>query len=235
MGSKFQVTCEKHAAYTDNMASPCCCVVRMHLFSTKLALDRQKGPESLRNMPDIAPGTQFFGKFLRQIYPPSLLVTSEKLAQMKNLPIKTISPFSIPITQQKVDSYAFDQNGVTTRQQPPVRPSPLKKIKKVIQARILSIKEPDHASPGRKKQKTTTTGKATKHMGRRLPFKYMYGEGMIVLNQPLLTNLGNQKLSATNMAATPIIGYSQISRLYPNLVPTQKYPSVDFAKSRITI
>ena len=31
-GSKYQVTCEKHAAYTDNMASPCCCAVRMHIF-----------------------------------------------------------------------------------------------------------------------------------------------------------------------------------------------------------
>ena len=30
LGSKFQVPCQKHTAYTDNMASPCCCVVRMH-------------------------------------------------------------------------------------------------------------------------------------------------------------------------------------------------------------
>ena len=62
----------------------------MHLFSTKSALDRRKGPEELRGMPDIAPGTQFLGNFLREIYPPSLIVISKKLAQMKNLHINTI-------------------------------------------------------------------------------------------------------------------------------------------------
>ena len=60
LGSKFQVTCEKHAAYTDNMASPCCCAVRMHIFSTKSVLERLTCPESLRGMPDIASGTQFY-------------------------------------------------------------------------------------------------------------------------------------------------------------------------------
>ena len=124
-GSKFQFTCEKHAAYTDNMASPCCCVVRMHQFSTKTPLDRQNDPESLRNMPNIAPGTQFFGEFLRQIYPPCLLVTSEKWKQTKNLCLDTNLSFSIPISQIKVNSYAFDQLGIAMCQPPLVRPAPL--------------------------------------------------------------------------------------------------------------
>ena len=34
-GSKYQVMCQKHAAYTDNMASPCCCAVKMHFFPRK--------------------------------------------------------------------------------------------------------------------------------------------------------------------------------------------------------
>ena len=33
-GSKYQVHCQKHAAYTENMASPCCCAVKMHSFGT---------------------------------------------------------------------------------------------------------------------------------------------------------------------------------------------------------
>ena len=124
-GSKFQVTCEEHAAYTDNMASPCCCVVRMHLFSTKSDLDRRNDPEALRDMPNIAPGTQFYGDFLEQIYHPSLLVTEEKQDQVRKLHIKINSSFGIPITQNKVDSYAFDERGVAMRDPPPVRPAPL--------------------------------------------------------------------------------------------------------------
>ena len=64
-GSKFQVTRQKHVAYTDNMASPCCCVVRMHFFFTKLALDRRNSPEALRDM------LIFFGNFCEiYILPP---------------------------------------------------------------------------------------------------------------------------------------------------------------------
>ena len=154
-GSKYQVTCEKHAAYTDNMASPCCCAVRMHIFSTKSALERRTGPDSLREMPDIASGTQFFGTFLHEIYPPSLIVTPEKLAETKKLQIKNVSSFSIPITQEKVDSYALDQKGVAMLQPPTVRPSPLQTPKFYIQDRIRSIGEPDYASPCRKNKKST--------------------------------------------------------------------------------
>ena len=107
------------------MASPCCCVVRMHQFSTKTPLDRQNDPESLRNMPNIAPGTQFFGEFLRQIYPPCLLVTTEKCEQTNKICLETNSSFSIPISQSRVNSYAFDRCGNQMRKPPLVRPAPL--------------------------------------------------------------------------------------------------------------
>ena len=38
LGSKYQVMCQKHAAYTDNMASPYCYAVKMHKFFTKTHL-----------------------------------------------------------------------------------------------------------------------------------------------------------------------------------------------------
>ena len=42
-------------------------------------------------------------------------------------------------------------------------------------------------------------GKAVRRMGGRQPFEGTYGEGSIVANLPSSTDLGNQKLSATNM------------------------------------
>ena len=39
-GSKYQVTCQKHAAYTDNMTSPCCYAVKMHFFFGKTTVNK---------------------------------------------------------------------------------------------------------------------------------------------------------------------------------------------------
>ena len=73
-GRKYRVTCQKHAAYTDNMASPCCCAVQMHKFSTKSLIDRHTGPVALKDLDDFAHGTHFSGEFLREWYHTSLVV-----------------------------------------------------------------------------------------------------------------------------------------------------------------
>ena len=107
-GSKFQVTFQKHAAYTDNMASPCCYAVKMHFFSKKNHRERDIVPSALKDLTRFAPNTEFLGDFLPEIYHPSLTVSAEKLALIQTLNIKLGSSYCVPNHQQTVDSFARD-------------------------------------------------------------------------------------------------------------------------------
>ena len=107
-GSKYQITCQNHAAYTDNMASPCCCAVKMHFFSEKDYREQDIGPPALKDLTRFAPDTDFSGDFLPKIYHPSLTVSADKLTLIQTLNIKLHSSYSVPNVQQTVDSYARD-------------------------------------------------------------------------------------------------------------------------------
>ena len=118
-GSKYQVTCQKHAAYTDNMASPCCCAVKMHFFSEKDFLEQDIGPAALKHLTRFAPGTHFSGDFLPEIYHPSLTVSEDKLALIKTLNIKLYSSYSVPNVQQMINTYARNRQGLRMKLPPP--------------------------------------------------------------------------------------------------------------------
>ena len=105
-GSMYQVMCQKHAAYMNNMASPCCHAVKMHQFSTKCDFDRTTGHASLKDLNRFAPGTHFKGEFLQKIYHPALTISQEKLALLATLHVYTHSSYSPPNAQQKVNKYA---------------------------------------------------------------------------------------------------------------------------------
>ena len=76
-------------------------------------------------MDDFAHGTHFSGEFLREWYPPSLVVDMEKLALVKTLRVKTHTSYNIPISQQKIDPYARNQLCVPIGMSLPVWPASL--------------------------------------------------------------------------------------------------------------
>ena len=93
-GSKYQVICEKHAAYTALMQSPCSCLVKMFTISKniKIARTRDRCCPNMIGMLNFAPDHLDSAElFLHSIYLKSLTVDKGQVELAGSVGVKTCS------------------------------------------------------------------------------------------------------------------------------------------------